>query len=175
MPEGPNGVPRFTSLGPLVADKKNLERDDIWIETKRESNIRIKSKFLEYGSFVDDYHSVEGEDRGEVVTVEMKYKEHDTILGETDFFTYTGARVTYVITDIGYIHKVKVNDDLKRLGIGSELIEIALEDMESESVDTVYTKTISSAGRSLMEQFGFKEHGELNDLNPRNEWLFKEI
>jgi len=175
MPKGPNGVPRLTSLGPLVADEKDIERDDIWIETKRESNRRIKSKFVEYGSFVDDFHSVEGDDRGEIVTVEMKYQERDTILGETDFFTYTGASVTYVITDIGYIHKVKVNNDLERLGIGSELIEIALDDMESESVNTVYTKTISSAGRGLMEQFGFKEHGELNNLNPRNEWLFKEI
>jgi len=175
MIRGPNGVPRLTDVGPLVKDAKDLDRGEIWIETKREQNRRIKSEFLEYGSLSDDFHDTSGEPIGEIVKVSMKYKEWDTILGDTDFFTYTGASVSYAITDVGYIHKIKVNRDLRRLGIGTELIEIVLDDMKQNNIGVVYTQTISDAGRGLMDQFGFEEHDELNTLNPQNNWKFKEL
>jgi N-acetylglutamate synthase-like GNAT family acetyltransferase len=175
MPQGPNGVPRLTDIGPIVADIKDVNEDDIWIETKRNSNKRIESKFLEYKSFTDDFQDVEGDERGEIVTIEMKYEEWDTVLGDTDFFTYTGGSIRYAITDIGYIHKVKVNPDFRRFGIGTELMEIALNDMRNEDIKTVYTKAISEAGDELTDEFGFRLHDELNTLNPRNEWKVKEL
>lgn len=175
MPEGPNGVPRLTDIGPIVADIKDVNEDDIWVETKRNSNKLIKSEFLEYGSFTDDFHDVEGDKRGEIVSVKMKYKEWDTILGDTDFFTYTGGSIRYAITDIGYIHKVKVNSDFRRFGIGTELMEIAVDDMENEGIETVYTKAISEAGDELTDKFGFRLHDELNTLNSQNQWKVKEL
>jgi N-acetylglutamate synthase-like GNAT family acetyltransferase len=175
MPQGPNGVPRLTDIGPIVADIKDVNEDDIWIEAERKQNRRIKSEFLEYGSFTDDFHDVEGDKRGEIVTVEMKYEEWDTVLGDTDFFTYTGGTIRYAITDIGYIHKVKVNPDFRRFGIGTELMETALDDMRNKDIETVYTKAISEAGNELTDKFGFKLHDELNALNPQNQWKVKEL
>jgi len=175
MPEGPNGLPRLTDIGPAVKDAKDVEKDDIWIETERNRNVRLESKFIEYSSFVDDFHDVEGEDRGEVINVSMKYEEWDTVLGDTDFFTYTGGKIIYSISDIGYIHKVKVDSDLRRLGIGSEFMKISLDDMRNNDISKVYTKAISEAGRELTDQFGFEHHDELNTLNPTNEWRYKEL
>lgn len=175
MPQGPNGIPRLTDIGPLVKDAKELDRGEIWIETKREANRRIESEFIEYSSFTDNFHDVDGEERGEIVTIQMKYKEWDTIMGNTDFFTYTGARVTYAMTDIGYIHKIKVNSDLRRLGIGTELMEMAVSDIQDSGVRTVYTKAVSKAGDELTEEFGFTRHKDLNTLNPQNEWKSKNL
>lgn len=175
MPQGPNGVPRLTDIGPIVADIKDIDEDDIWIETKRNSNKLIESKFSEYRSFTDDFIDLEGDERGEIVSVKMKYEEWDTVLGDTDFFTYTGGSIRYAITDIGYIHKIKVNSNFRRLGIGTELMEIALDDMKNEGVETVYTKAISEAGDKLTDKFGFRVNDELNRLNPRDEWKFKEL
>jgi len=175
MPEGPNGLPRLTDIGPAVKDAKELEQDEIWIETKRENSVNLKSRFIEYSSFVDDFHSVQGEERGQVVNVQMNYKEWDTVLGDTKFFTYTGGRIKYAVSDIGYIHKIKVDEDLRRLGIGREMISIALDDMKEQKVKKVYTKAISQAGDELTSEFGFTPHDELNKLNPRDRWKVKQI
>jgi len=175
MPKGPLGLPRLTNIGPLVRDIKDAEIDDVWVETKRETYKNIKSEFLEYGSLSDDFHDINAENGGEVIRVEMKYQEWDTVLGDTDFFTYTAGKISYAVSNVGYIHKVKVNDDFRRLGIATELVEMALDDAKNEDVSKVYTKTVSEAGEELMDEFGFKPHNGLNSLNPQNQWKVKEM
>lgn len=175
MPQGPNGVPRLTDIGPIVADIKDINEDDIWIETKRNQNRDLESEFIEYKSLSDDFHDLGANTRGEVVSVQMKYEEWDTILGDTDFFTYTGGRIKYAMSNIGYIHKVKVNRDFRRFGIGTELMEIALDDMKDRGIEVVYTKAISEAGDKLTDKFSFRLDSELNELNPENQWKVKEL
>lgn len=90
---------------------------------------------------------------------------------------------------IGYSRQVKVNEDMRRLGIATDLKEIAEKKMKSDNVDVIYALTTNEAALNLNKSLNYIIDEELTakyfnttfigvnnpEEKPFTKWVKKEI
>jgi N-acetylglutamate synthase-like GNAT family acetyltransferase len=181
MPEGPRGIPRFTSIGPFVVDDEDVTEEDLFTEINKTSTSSIKVEYTEFETLVDEPPLGVGvaDSRGIIADVELNYyseaSEFVKKRYDKEIATYTAGSIRYAMSNVGYIHKVYVKKALRRLGIGNELMDIALNDMREENINTVYAKTVSSSGQGIAADNGFEVATEELNSQSRDTWMVKKL
>lgn len=176
MIRGPFGIPRFTDLGVFVKDGNEITEDDLTIKIERKSST-LSGRWSEYSSLSDEPLLGIGvaDEGGDFVEVKMEYQTEAADHLDFDFLTYTAGRIAYGISNVGYIHKVYVSENIRRLKVGTDLIDIAIHDMQQQDIDTVYAQAVSEAGLKLLKDNGFETASdELNNFS-RHSWMVKDL
>jgi len=169
--EGPFGFPRVTDVGPLTDKRAEQEfsvvEKNTSVLTETGIELRLEDK-LNKDPYRGDFKRVEMELKA-LEKVEESNRDID-ILAEIENAINQLTRETKVgwatynydpESNIAVTGKVRVSDEFRKLGIGTELVKRRNDDMRERGVEEVWALAATQGGKSILKKAGFIQDGPL--------------
>jgi len=170
MNRGPFGFPRVTGVGPFV-DKKAEQR---FIVEQTDTNFISHTGIeIDLGTQMDK-DPVRGDFKRVVMRLEVleepEKSDKGGILGDIEETIREATRETRVAvatynydpeSNIAVTGKISVDEDFRRMGIGSTIARKRDEDMIDRGVEEVWALAATDGGRKLLSDLGYTENDPL--------------
>lgn len=175
MPEGPYGFPRITNIGPYSelegTQEYTIEQNDYAVvpEGGLEGSLRkrdiITSKSLDQ---IDNYVAklifradLQEPPRGNP----LARIKHEVSVVTRDNNVATASWMLFEQDAVAVMGTVSVEEEFRRMGIGTEIKERAVEHMQEHGMERAFTLAVSDEGESLARRTRFEETDTAKDIN----------
>jgi len=103
--------------------------------------------------------------RGSAVPRSRDSQGHSHVIGTVDYGYWPSLK-------LGYIENVKVRSDMRRKGLGLNLVDFALDYLRSRQIQRIYALAVNPEGCGLLESAGFVPEPPENSADPWRMWFY---
>lgn len=165
MPEGPFNFPRITNIGPFV--EKEAEQKFVVEQNQRDylAETGIEDKLAKERNVENprngDFKRIE-------LTLRVQTEEPDKGLGlierpfkRTEFIVAESTYTYDPSTKVAIAGRTAVDEELRHMGIGTELAQRREQDMITRGIKEVWAIQATEGGKALLEKLNFTREGPL--------------